>query len=229
MKTLDARLRTTVGAGVLIGLGLLFGLLLGGCVTPPPPPDTTAFRANRPASILVLPPLNRSPDIGAGSSVLAQTVRPLAEAGYYVVPVTLMAETFKHNGLTVPEDIHATSPERLREIFGADAGLYLTVTRYGSQYTIFDSAAVVTIEGRLIDLRNRQELWHGSATASNQQNNNSQGGLAGLLVSAMLKQALNQALNTSHPVAGIAAQRLLTPGAHNGLLSGPRSPLYGKD
>ncbi len=225
MKPLDLRVRLAVSAGLWMGLSLL----LGGCVTPPPPPDTTALRASRPASILVLPPLNRSPDVGAGPSVLAQTVRPLAEAGYYVVPVTLMAETFKHNGLTVPEDIHATSPERLREIFGADAGLYLSVTRYGSQYTIFDSAAVVTIEGRLIDLRNRQELWHGSATASNQQNNNSQGGLAGLLVSALIKQALNQTMNTSHPVAGIAAQRLLTPSPHSGLLSGPRSPLYGKD
>lgn len=225
MKLIDTRIRSALGAVMLIGLGLL----LGGCVTPPPPPDTTAFRASRPASILVLPPLNRSPDIGAGPSVLAQTVRPLAEAGYYVVPVTLMAETFKHNGLTVPEDIHAVAPERLREIFGADAGLYLTVQRYGSQFALFDSAAVVTIEGRLIDLRSRQELWHGSATATNQQNNQQQNSLGALVVSAMLKQALNQALNTSHPVAGIAAQRLLTPAPHNGLLSGPRSPLYGKD
>lgn len=225
MKPLDARIRSAAAAGLLIGLGLL----LGGCVTPPPPPDTSAFRASRPASILVLPPLNRSPDTGAGASVLTQTVRPLAEAGYYVIPVTLMAETFRHNGLTVPEDIHAVSPERLREIFGADAGLYLTVTRYGSQFTLFDSAAVVTVEGRLIDLRSRQELWRGSATATNQQQNNQQGSLGALVVAAMLKQALNQTLNTSHPVAGIATQRLLLPGSPRGLLYGPRSPQYGKD
>jgi hypothetical protein len=225
MSRLNLRIRAVLSGLALAGLGLL----LVGCVTPPPPPDTTAFRASRPASILVLPPLNRSPDLGAGASVLAQTVQPLAEAGYYVVPVTLMAETFRHNGLTVPEDIHAVAPERLREIFGADAGLYLTVTRYGSQFTLFDSAAVVTIEGRLIDLRSRQELWHGSATASNQQQNNQQGSLGALVVAAMLKQALNQALNTSHPVAGVAAQRLLAPGSRNGLLNGPRSPLYGKD
>jgi len=225
MKPLDARIRSAAAAGLLIGLGLL----LGGCVTPPPPPDTSAFRASRPASILVLPPLNRSPDTGAGASVLTQTVRPLAEAGYYVIPVTLMAETFRHNGLTVPEDIHAVSPERLREIFGADAGLYLTVTRYGSQFTLFDSAAMVTVEGRLIDLRSRQELWRGSATATNQQQNNQQGSLGALVVAAMLKQALNQTLNTSHPVAGIATQRLLLPGSPRGLLYGPRSPQYGKD
>ena len=41
-------------------------------------------------------------------------------------------ETFKYNGLTTPNDIAEVSPAKLREIFGADSALYMTVTRYGT-------------------------------------------------------------------------------------------------
>ena len=43
------------------------------------------------------------------------------------MPVAMVAEAFKENGLTQPSDMHATSPAKLREIFGADAALYITV------------------------------------------------------------------------------------------------------
>ncbi len=39
-----------------------------------------------------------------------------------VIPVAVMEETFKQNGVTTAGDIHGrTSPAKLREIFGADA------------------------------------------------------------------------------------------------------------
>src|ERR1022692_650414 len=110
---------------------LLVAVFLGlsGCVTVKPY-DYSEFRKSRPASILVLPPVNQSPDIKASDSVLSQATLPLAESGYYVVPVGVMYETFRQNGLTTPEDIHATDTVKLRNIFGADAALYIVVTSY---------------------------------------------------------------------------------------------------
>ncbi|WP_425479073.1 GNA1162 family protein [Xanthomonas populi] len=57
--------------------------------------DDTAYRASKPRSILVLPPLSHAPDEDAGLSVLSVTTLPLAEAGYDVMPLAPVYETFR--------------------------------------------------------------------------------------------------------------------------------------
>jgi len=207
------------------GLCLVLAALLGACATQPKGYDYTAFKASRPASLLVLPPVSDSNEVNAPYGVLAQATAPLAEAGYYVLPVTLVNQTFRENGLTMPADIQAVSTTKLREIFGADAAVYLRVKRYGSTYNVISSAAVVELEARIVDLRNGTELWHGSAQASSAegQNNNNQAGLIGLLVQAIVTQVLNSTTDASYKVAGIASQRLLAPNPVNGVLPGPRA------
>ncbi len=206
---------------------LCTAVLATGCATQKPY-DYSAFKQSRPRSILVLPPLNNSPDVNATYSVLSQVTYPLAESGYYVLPVALVDETFRQNGLTVPGDIHVVAPAKLREIFGADAALYITVEKYGVTYMVFDSAAIVTASARLVDLKTGALLWQGSATASNSENNNNSGGLAGMLITAVIKQIANSVTDASHKVAGVTSQRLL--GARpNGMLHGSRSPAYGQD
>ena len=202
---------------------------LAGCATAPGK-DYSAYRAAKPASILVLPPINDAPEVQASASVLSQATLPLAEAGYYVLPVTLVSETSRQNGLEIASDIHEVAPAKLQEIFGADAALYLRVTRYGTTYQVIQSATVVSVEARLVDLRTGTQLWDGRASASNQEGgNNSGGGLIGMLVTALVNQIVNSATDAAHPMAGVAINRLLAAGTPNGLLYGPRSPLYGKN
>jgi len=202
---------------------------LGACATPPTPYDYTAFRQNRPVSMLVLPPVNETPEVNATYGVLSQITLPLAEAGYYVLPVSLMDETFRQNGLNNPAEIHDVSPRKLREIFGADAAVYIKVTRYGTSYSVIASETRVTAQARIVDLRTGQLLWQGSATASSSENRNqSQGGLAGLLVNAIVTQIIETASDTSFKYAAIASQRLLSH-RMNGVLYGPRSPNYQKN
>lgn len=202
--------------------------LLAGCATPPPQKDYSAFKQAKPASILVLPPVNLSPDVNASFSMLSHATLPLAESGYYVMPVALVNETFKQNGLANPPEMHEAPLPKLREIFGADAAMYIQVTRYGTTYTVLNSAAVVSASARLVDLRTGTELWTGSATASNADNNN-QGGLAGMLISALIKQVMNNLTDASHSVAGVTSMQLLSAGMPNGLLYGPRSPKHGQE
>ena len=104
--------------------------LFAGCATKPGY-DYTAFRDSRPKSILVLPPLNDSPDVNATYSMYAQTTLPWSESGY-VLPVTLVDEAFRQNGLASPADIQQVPLKKLREIFGADSALYIKVTHYGA-------------------------------------------------------------------------------------------------
>jgi hypothetical protein len=203
-------------------------LLLGGCATRQPY-DYSAFKEARPASILVLPPLNSSPDIKATYSMMSQTTAPLAESGYYVFPVTLVDETFKQNGMTAPADIHSVSNSKLRDIFGADAALYIDVKQYGTSYIVISSETRVTAEAKLVDLRSGKTLWAGSATASSAEGDNNNGGLLGMLVKAVIRQIVETVSNQGHVIAGRTSARLLSAGMPNGILYGPRSPMYLKE
>ncbi|MES2878401.1 MAG: DUF799 domain-containing protein [Pseudomonadota bacterium] len=204
-------------------------LVMTGCATKTPF-DYTAYKESRPRSILVLPPLNNTPEVQAPYSMLSYATRPLAEAGYYVMPVTLVAEAFKENGMTQPADMHATSADKLRQIFGADAALYITINKYGTVYQVVNSTSMVSAQAKLVDLKTGKLLWKGSAAASSEEGQNQQqGGVLGLLISAIVKQVMATALDQSHQIAGVTTARLLSAGTPNGVLYGPRSPNYGKD
>jgi hypothetical protein len=161
---------------------------------------------------------------------MATVAAPLAEAGYYVMPVSMVDETFKQNGLTTPNDIQDVSAAKLREIFGADAAVYIRVREYGTKYYVVGSESRVSVDGRIVDLRNGAVIWEGKATASSQESESSnQGGLVGLLVKAVVSQIVGTLSDASFNYAGIANQRLLGAPVLNGVLYGPRSPHYQKD
>jgi hypothetical protein len=203
-------------------------MLFAGCAVPNKQVDYAAFKAARPRSIVVLPPLNESPDIKATYAMLSQATYPLAESGYYVLPVALVDETFRQNGLTVPGDIHTVPVPKLREIFGADAALYVTVTDYGSRYQVVSSVTRVAANAKLVDLKSGDVLWSGTAVAA-KDSGNSGGGLVGMLITAAISQAVNHLSDASYPVAGMTSVRLLSAGTQGGILYGPRSPKYQSD
>jgi len=196
------------------------GLFVSGCVAPPKAKDYTELRKSHPRSILILPPVNETTDVGAPYSVLTTATRPLAELGYYVFPVVLVDHFLKENGLTVASDMHQAPLEKLHEVFGADAVLYVTVEKYGSKYQIFAANTIVFVRGKLVDCRTGVMLWEGRAEAIYQ-------GQSGL-IEALVTQVLNKLTDQAHGVAAMASYQLLTtPG--QGFPKGPRHSEYGKD
>lgn len=208
---------------------VMMALLLTGCAKPVQQQDYSVFKQSKPKSILVLLPQNQSPEVAASHGMLSQVTYPLAEAGYYVLPVAVVEETFKQNGMTNAGDIHVASPAKLHKIFGADAVLYITVVQYGTSYQVITSDTRVTANAKLVDLRTGKLLWSGSATASSNEGDNSSGGVIGMLVQAAVTQISNTLTDRSHDIAGVTSTRMLTAGTPNGILYGPRSPNYGKD
>ena len=185
--------------------------------------DYSAFKASKPSSILVLPPLNESVDVKASSAVYSSVVNPLSESGYYVFPPTLVMETFKQNGLTEPRRIHDIRLSKLYEIFGADAILYINIKKYGQTYSIITSSNVVSLEAYLVDSKTETEIWRGQAVASSDENSSSNNmGLAGMLVEAVIKQVAGQIFDAGFPTSQIANTRLLSAKTPNSLLYGPR-------
>ncbi|XLZ71282.1 DUF799 domain-containing protein [Massilia sp. SR12] len=192
------------------------------------PYDYSAFEASSPRSILVLPPVNNSPDVQATNSMYSSMTYPLAEAGYYVMPVSLVNETFKQNGLTSAADIHNVDTQKLHQIFGADAALYMTVNQFGSSYNLVSSVITIGAKAKLVDLKTQALLWEGEVTVvdNGNQGGNTPGGLAGLLIKAVVTQIMNSSLNRSHEVAARANAMLLSGGQARGVLYGPRSPNF---
>jgi hypothetical protein len=183
----------------------------------------------KPTTLLVLPPLNESPEVNATPGVWSHATVPLAEAGYYVLPVTLVDETLRENGVLTASDAQGIAFDKLRDFFGADAAVYVRIKKYGTSYNVLASETRVEVEARMVDLRNGQLLWEGKAQATSaEQQQQSQGGLVGLLVTAIVKQIIGTATDASYRYAGIANQRLLGAPRYNGVLPGPRSPDYGK-
>jgi len=173
--------------------------------------------------------VNDSPDVKATPAVWAQATLPLAEAGYYVLPVTLVDETFRQNGVDNPHDAQTIPYPKLRDFFGADAAVYIKVVQYGTTYQVLDSVTRVEAEARIVDLRSGELLWQGKAVASSaEQQQQQQGGLIGALVTAVVKQIIGTTTDAAYNYAGIANARLLGMPRYNGVLPGPRSPQYGK-
>jgi len=203
----------------ILAVAMLAGLLAA-CAKPPAPPDHSALIAHRPDSILVLPPVNDSVEVEAVAAVLAASTRPLSESGYYVVPVVNMVETFKQNGLYTPADIHAVPPPKLREIFGADAALYMQIDKYGARYIVIDSVIEVGVAAKLLDLRTGNTLWENRVSVEHRSGGSNQG-LLGALISAVINQIGNTSRDRTYPVAKSAMQTLFqTP--PNGLIPGRR-------
>lgn len=190
------------------------------------PHDYRAYLAHMPQSILVLPPINDSLEVQASNAFLATVTKPLAERGYYVFPVAVVDAYLRSNGRPTPTDMHAVELPRLREVFGADAVLYIRITDWGTSYQVLNSRSRVVTQCRLVDARNGTVLWDGSGIGA------SDSGGGGNLVGAMVGALVNQvATSVSDPCPGLAcaANQGLFGNGHHGLLLGRRHPGFEED
>lgn len=214
-------MRSSFGFKFILSCFLIF--LAAGCSSPKF--DYSAFEQSQPSSILILPPVNESVEVGAETAVLSALVRPVAEAGYYVLPPTLVSETFRQNGYSQPAEIHKIGLSKLKRIFGSDAVLYINIKQYGQKYYVVGSAAMVNLEGRLVDINTGQEIWKGTASASSSENSSGNAaGIIGMLVEAAVTQVAGDVFDASYPTSKIASVRLLSPENQNALLYGRRHP-----
>ena len=190
--------------------------------------DYSALQQAKPRSILVLMPTNETTEVDAGPAVLANAIYPLSEAGYYIFSPALVHETFKNNGIYEASEIQNVSAHKLRQIFGADAVLYMDVVKYGTSYMLLNSVSVVAINAKLVDLRSGATLWEGPAQVSDDSSRGSSD-LVGMLISAVIKQIGDTVSDAGYKLSASADAMLLGQNCNKCLLYGPYSPRYGQD
>jgi hypothetical protein len=204
---------------------LTVALVVAGCATAPPT-DYTNFRAHRPRSILVLPPLNESTAVEATYGYLSTVTFPLAEMGYYVFPVAEVDQFLKENGMPTAGEMHQIPLDKFREIIGADAVLFTTLVQYGSKYQVINSKTEVNVKGKLVDTKTGITLWEGTGIA--REDSGGSGNIIADLVAAAVTQAINSSADSAHDVSRAANANLLML-KNRGILYGPYHPEYDKE
>jgi hypothetical protein len=202
-------------------------ILLAGCAGRSPRYDYSQLRAEAPRSILVVPVINKSIDVNAPDYFLATIATPLAERGYYVFPVNMVKSVLSDDGLSDANLVHAGDPHRLGELFGADAVMYISIERWDAKYVVLATTVTVELSYTLRSAHTGHVLWNNHQVVVYQPQQNSGGGIAGLVASA-IAAAITKAAPNYMPLA-----RQANGGAINvkgtGLPAGPYDGMYGKD
>lgn len=147
---------------------------------------------NHPKSILVLPAKNTTTSVDATDHFRYTITKPLTEKGYYVFPVHLIDSFFKSENLSDAELIRQIPVEKLKEIFNADAVLYVDINAWDTTYAVLSSSVDVGLSFSLIDTNTGKEIWQNNAYSYSYAGPDGSNGLIGLIASAIAA-----AINTS--------------------------------
>ncbi|MBY4899163.1 GNA1162 family protein [Cupriavidus sp. AU9028] len=206
---------------------LALAATLAACVPTPKRSDYTAFRAEHPRSVLVVPVVNRSVEVDAPDYFLSTISRPIAERGYYVFPVHLTKRIMEDEGLSDADLVHSNDPVVLANMFGADTVMYIRIDRWDSRYMVVQTTTTVELDYTLKSGKDGQTLWTHHEQLAYSPNNNSGGGLAGLIVAAVAA-AIEKAKPNYIPLAQTANFNAVGR-VGLGLPAGPYDPKFKAD
>ncbi len=205
-------------------------LMIEGCATTAPKPyDYSAYRANMPRSILVLPPVNETTEVMAPYIYLSTITHVLAEKGYYVFPVAVIDAMMKENGVPTPEEMAQVSLKKIDEVINPDAVLYVTIVEWGAKYQVIDTTSLVHIRCRLVDTDTGTLLWEGDKTAVEHSNGGgAEGGLLGMMIEAVVEKVVSTISDPTRELSYQANWDLFNQ-SQKGLLVGRRHPDFAAD
>lgn len=207
---------------------ILPAILLAGCATTNiEPKDYSAFNAQSPRSILVVPVINHSNEVDAANLFLTTTAVPLAERGFYVFPTNAVRRLMEAEGLGDAGLVHSTETTRLASVFNSDAVLYVEVLKWETNYNVINSDVKTRFLYTLKSGKTNEVLWQDEQEYIHSYSANSGNLLADLLVNAV-KAAVDSTRSDFTPVAMSANVSVLTP-IGQGMPFGPYSGSYAKN
>ncbi len=211
---------------------MLFAVLIfSGCTPRPATPSPTKgsefpyMYEEQPRSILILPPMNESPDAEAKDYYMTTIEMPIAQMGYYVFPIEMVGDIMKQEGVYDTELLYSLPLDKFYEYFGADAVMFTRIVYWDLTYLVLNSYLTVTIESEIKSAKTSQQLWkyRGSVKVDLSGSNGGDASLGGLLVQA-LATAVNTAAADYVDYAHVANSRMLYT-----LPFGPYHPLFLQD
>jgi len=196
-------------------------ILISGCATVPKK-DYTRFNQSPPRSILIVPVVNKSVDVDAPNYFLSTIPIPVAEQGYYVFPVNMVKRILEDNGLSDADMVHKAPAQKLADLFGADAILYISINRWDARYILLSTTITVDLTYVLKDGKTGDTLWIDSRQIQYSPSGSSSGNPLADLIVDMAIAAVEKAAPNYMPLARQAnAAAFAYPGP--GIPPGPYS------
>jgi hypothetical protein len=210
----------------LLFLGICCLLVLTGCG----PMHITKYEAfpkvyaERPLTILVLPPINETTAADAKEYYSTTIAEPLSFSGYYVFPLEVISEIMKNEGIYDTETVMNLPPHKFKDFFGADAVMYIWIQRWSTSYYILGGNVSVSLRCLIRSTTTGDDLWQYKGTIVEDTTvTSSGGGLAGLAV-ALVATAIKTAATDYVPIAKRANYMII-----NSIPYGKYNPIYDKD
>ena len=185
---------------VAVFVSILSLLAVSGCATAPKK-DFTAFQAENPRSVLVIPVVNKTVEVNAADYFLSTLSIPLAERGYYVFPVDVVKHLLENDGLADSAMVHGADTMKLCNLFGADSVLYASIERWDAQYLVLTTQVTVAFDYTIKGCKTGDVLWNQKQTmVYAPQNQNTGSPIANLVVMA-ISAAMTKAAPNYMPLA----------------------------
>ncbi|WP_115717788.1 GNA1162 family protein [Gallaecimonas mangrovi] len=198
---------------VLIWSLLSCFMLLGGCVTPPKyTSKQEAFPElykEHPLSVLVVPAVNRSTAADAPELYSTTIAQPLAEAGYYVMPLPLTNLVLQGEGVTDGAQLANIDARKFNQLMGADAVLFVTINQWDTNYYVTGGNVTVGAAFRLVSTTTGEDLWnYNNVVVYDTSGGSNAGGLLGAIIATALSTAMTDYVPVARMVNGTVIKTL---------------------
>lgn len=160
----------------------------------------SALYREKPLSVLVLPPINRSVKVEAKEAFYSSLSVPIAQRGYYTMPPLLAMDILKEESAYDSEMFVGQSMKKIGEVFGTDAVLLTTIHSW-SKVSIAQCIKV-KIEYQLISTATDEVLFHRTGDIT-----------------------VSTAVNAGNPIASLVASIVVTALSKE-IVAGQRCNMY---
>ena len=177
----------------------------------------------KPIALLIVPIINNTTAADAPGLYYTTLKKPLAELGYYVLPIQFTQQILQEQGIINGEVARSVPLSKYKEAFGADAVLFITINAWDTSYRVVASNMMVSSHFSLYSTKTKVKLWGYNNTVNYQIGGNGGGGAIGLLVN-VIATAIETSAMDYVPIADEVNRRVLFT-----LPKGLYSPKFEKD
>ena len=115
--------------------------------------------SEKPVSMLVVPVVNKSTAADAPDLINSTLTVPFADNGYYVMPISIVSDIFKREGITEGSQILGLPAGVFKKNFGADSVLYITINAWDTNYVVLAANVTVGMSYVLVSTEDNSVLW----------------------------------------------------------------------
>jgi hypothetical protein len=154
-------------------------------------------QGTKPVSMVVVPAINNSTAADATHLIVSTLTIPFADHGYYVMPMSIVDDIFKNEGITDGAQLVGMDASIFKDNFGADSVLYVTIEEWDTNYMVLAANVTVGMKYVLVSTSTNEVLWSYQA----RQVVDTAGDSSGNLIVDLIKTAVTTAVTDYVPIA----------------------------